>query len=310
METNVKNMACKAPIPLAGLMLGLASAGNMVPSVKPFFGILSAAVLVILVLKLAYDSSTFRAELENPAIVGIMCTIPMGVSILTTYTKPTIPEISYAIWIAMLVLHFGIMIYFTKEFMVRFDIKKMLPAYFIVYVGIAVGAVVAPTYGAYQLGQFLFWFGFISYLVLLPLIFYRTAVLKTIPEPLLPTIAIFAAPASLCLAGYLKSFESKEMSIVWILFILSLVSYAAVIAYMPRMLKLKFYPSCSAFTFPLVISAIATNATYSYLLTEDIDMPVIQYLAYLEIVLALVLITYVLFRYTEHFILKRTPKVC
>ncbi|OPY31192.1 MAG: potassium-tellurite ethidium and proflavin transporter [Methanomassiliicoccales archaeon PtaU1.Bin124] len=307
-ESSVKRMACKAPIPLAGLMLGLASAGNMVPEVRPLFGLLSAMVLAVLLLKLTLDSKTCREEFKNPAVVGILCTIPMGVSILTTYTKPVLPNISFAIWIAMLVIHFGIMVYFTKAFMFKLDIKKVLPSYFIVYVGITVGSVVAPTYGAYEIGQALFWFGFISYLVLLPLIFYRAAVLRSVPEPLVPTIAIFAAPASLCLAGYLKSFESETMWVVAVLFVLSIVSYVAVILYMPKMLRLKFYPSCSAFTFPLVISAIATNATYSWLQTQGIDIPVIQYLAYLEIILALLLITFVLVRYMGHFFVKKDPR--
>jgi len=301
-------MACKAPIPLAGLMLGLASAGNMIPDIKPFFGILSASVLIILLTKFVLDSKTCRDEFKNPAIVGIMCTIPMGVSILTTYTAPYFETASYIVWLSMLAVHFGIMVYFTKSFMFKLDVKKILPSYFIVYVGITVGSVVAPTYKAFALGEFLFWFGFIAYLVLLPLIFYRAGVLKNVPEPLVPTIAIFAAPASLCLAGYLKAFQAKETWIVYILFVFSLVSYFAVMAYMPRMIRLKFYPSCSAFTFPLVISAIATNATYTYLKGQGTDYPIIQYLAWLEIILALLLISIVIFRYSNHFILKGNRK--
>ena len=286
-------------------MLGLASAGNMVPDLRPVFGTLSLIALVLLLLRIVYDARKFREELRNPAVAGIACTIPMGVSILTTYLAPNMYDLAFAIWISMLVLHFALMAYFTWAFMLRLDVKKVLPAYFVTYVGIAVGAVVAPTYDAYQLGQAIFWFGFISYLVLLPLIAYRTIVVKAIPEPLMPTLAIFAAPASLCLAGYLKSFEAKELWLVGILFALSLVSYIAIIAYLPKLLRLRFYPSCSAFTFPLVISAIATNGTYTFLKTQGIDQPIFQYLAWAEIALALALIVLVLVRYVDNFLLKR-----
>jgi exfoliative toxin A/B len=298
-------IACKTPVPLAGLMLGLASAGNMVPDFKWIFGALSLTCLILLVFRIGYDAKNFRAELKNPAIAGIACTIPMGISILTTYTKPNLPDISYAIWIGAILVHIALMIYFTRAFMLKLDVKKILPCYFIVYVGIAIGAVVAPTYGAHQLGELLFWFGFISYLVLLPLIIYRTTVIKALAEPLLPTITIFAAPASLCLAGYLKSFQSKDLLLVSVLFALSLISYMAVLVLLPKMLKLKFYPSCSAFTFPMVISAIATNGTYTYLKSVGNDIPALQYLAWLEIALALVLLTFVLFRYSNHFLVKR-----
>lgn len=108
---------------------------------------------------------------------------------------------------------------------------------------------------------------------MLPSIFHKVAVHRSVPEPLLPTIAIFAAPASLCLAGYLRSLDSKDLLLVSVLFGLSLASYLAVLLFLPKMLKLKFYPGCLAFTFPRVISAIATISTYMFLLIEDIALP-------------------------------------
>jgi len=304
-NSGIRGTAGRVPIPLAGLMLGLASAGNMVSELRVVFGTLSLVALALLLLRLVYDARNFREELRNPAVAGIACTIPMGISILSTYIQPVVPSLAMAVWISMVALHLALMAYFTWAFMLRLDVRKVLPAYFVTYVGIAVGAVVAPVYGAFLLGQALFWLGFASYLVLLPMILYRTVVVRGIPEPLLPTAAIFAAPASLCLAGYLSSFQSREFWLVAVLFGMSLVSYAAVLFILPRLMRLRFYPSCSAFTFPLVISAIATNSTYAYLLTEGIDLPVIRYLAWLEIALALALIVFVLVRYSVYYLVGR-----
>lgn len=58
-------------------------------------------------------------------------------------------------------------------------------------------------------GKAAFWFGFVTYLILLPIVIYRVLKVKGMPEQTLPTIAIFAAPASLLLAGYMKSFQAK-----------------------------------------------------------------------------------------------------
>lgn len=305
---GIRGAACRVPIPLAGLMLGLASAGNMVSEyhqgLKALFGLLSLFALFLLAARLLYDAAKFKEELKSPAVAGIACTIPMGVSILSTYIEPSLPNIAYAIWISMIALHFALMAYFTWAFMLKFDVRKLLPAYFVTYVGIAVGAVTAPAFGAYVIGQALFWFGFASYVVLLPLITYRAVVVRGVPEPVMPSMAIFAAPASLCLAGYLRSFHTKELWLVGVMFALSLASYFVIIAYLPRLLRLRFYPSCSAFTFPLVISAIATNATYNYLRTEGIDQPIFQWLAWLEIALALAIIVYVIMRYVHFFWLK------
>jgi exfoliative toxin A/B len=146
-------MACTIPIPLAGLMLGLASAGNIVPALKWLFGSLS---LLFLVLRIVLDVRNFREELENPAIVGIICTMPMGVSILSTYLEPYLPTASFTIWIAAILTHIILIVYFTAAFIIKLDVKKFLPSYIVVYVDIAVGAVMAPVYGANTIGQTLF----------------------------------------------------------------------------------------------------------------------------------------------------------
>jgi exfoliative toxin A/B len=141
----------------------------------------------------------------------------------------------------------------------------------------------------------------LSYLVLLPPLLYRVVRVGGIPDPIFPTVAIFAAPASLCLVGYLKVYTEPEQWLVGVLLAMSLVSYAAVLLLLPRIFRKGFYPSFSALTFPLVISAIACNACYLYLSRFYANVQALQYLAYLEIVLALVIIAYVLVRYIMYF---------
>jgi exfoliative toxin A/B len=68
---------------------------------------------------------------------------------------------------------------------------------------------------------------------------------------------------------------------------------------MPKMLKLKFYPSYSAFAFPLVISAIAMQSANSFLGNMNLEIPVLQYLGYFEELLAVVSVIYVLMHYTN-----------
>jgi exfoliative toxin A/B len=294
-------------VPLAGLMLGLASTGNLVSDYRWFFGFFSVAILVVLIIKITHDSKSLRDELRNPAIAGISSTFPIGVAILSTYLKPYQPDLAFATWVTMLLIHIALIVYFTKSFMLKFDVKKYLPCYFVVYVGLSVNAIIAPVYGQVLLGQALFWFGFVSYLVLLPPLVYRTLIVKSMPEPLVPTIAIFASPASVCLAGYLKVYETPDPWILYLLLALSIASYFAVLALLPRILRMKFYPSYSSLTFPLVISAVATNATYLYLENSNVKILLLDYLAYLEIALAVIIVLYVLIRYVHHFIVK--PKV-
>lgn len=299
----MKSVINKISVPISGLMLALAAAGNLVSSYgvifKVTFGVISFAILLLLVVKIVSNPKAIKEDLNNPAVAGVASTFPMAIMVLSVYINPFLHNIAYAMWIIGILMQCTIIIYFTKKFIFNFDIKKVFPCYFIVYVGIAVGSIIAPVFNATDVGKVLFWFGFISYLILLPVISYRVFVVKPIPEPAIPTITIFAAPASLCLAGYLNSFETVNMTIVWLLVSMSLIMLFAVLLYMPKMLKLKFYPSYSAFTFPLVISAIAMQSTNNFLVKMNLGMPILQYMGYFVELLAVAFVIYVLIHYAN-----------
>jgi exfoliative toxin A/B len=306
-KSQICQLAEKTPVPMSGLMLGIASSGNMLPDLKWLFGPIAFIILAMLVIKIAYDRN-LRNDLKNPAVAGIAGTFPMAVSLLSAYLRPYAPDLAFVIWISMMALHIALMAYFTSAFMVRFDLDKCLPCYFVIYVGFTVNAIVAPAFGQVQLGQAIFWFGLISYFVLLPPLLYRVIRIGGIPDPLFPTVAIFAAPASLCLVGYFKVYSTPENWLVGLLLAMSLASYVAVLFLLPRIFRKGFCPAYSALTFPLVISAIATNASYLYLSQSFSNVQVLQYLAYFETALAVVMITYVLARYIMHFTAKRMAK--
>ncbi len=299
----MKAVIDKISVPISGLMLGLASAGNLVFSQETvltiIFGIISAAILLLIILKIMSNPTDIRNEFNNPAVAGVASTFPMAIIVLSVYVNSFFSAAAYAMWIAGILMQFVILILFTWKFIFNFDIKKVFPCYFVVYVGVAVGSIVAPVFNATDIGRLLFWFSLVSYLILLPIISYRVFVVKSLPEPAVPTLTIFAAPSSICLAGYLSSFNVVNMDIFWGLVISALIMFFAVLLYMPKMLKLKFYPSYSAFAFPLVISAIAMQHANSFLANINIEIPLLQYVGYFEELLAVVFVVYVLMHYTN-----------
>ena len=94
------------------------------------------------------------------------------------------------------------------------------------------------------------------------------------------------------------------MTIVWLLLFLSLTSLLGVLLTMPRMMKLKFFPSYSAFTFPFVVSAIAIKAIDGFLVKIHMGVPVFKYLVHAEELLAAVFVIYVLARYIDFLFLQ------
>ncbi|NLJ77138.1 MAG: TDT family transporter [Peptococcaceae bacterium] len=289
------------PLPAAGLALGLAATGNLVSShssvLAGIFCVLSIIIMVLLIMKVIFTGRTIVEDLQNPAIAGIAATFPMGLTVLSAYICQLSYLAGYWIWAGGVLLQIILICYFTRRFIFNFNVQKVYPSYFVVYVGIAAASITAPLFGALTVGQLLFWCGLIAYFILLPLIGYRLYVIKPFPESLVPTITIFAAPPCLCLVGYLNSFPEKNMMLLLMLGILSLISFSAVILYLPVMMRLKFYPSYSAFTFPLVISAIAAKGIENYLLVKGVVIPALGYLSTLIELLAIIFVVYVFVRY-------------
>jgi exfoliative toxin A/B len=293
----------KYPVPISGLILGLAAAGNLVQSYgkiyHSIFGIMSAALFILMIEKIMKYPKDVAESLNNPVVASVFPTLSMAIMLLSVYIKPYESSVAITMWIIGVILHIILIIWFTKKFALNIKINQVFPSWFIVYVGIAVASVTGPAFKMINIGQIAFWFGFITYIILLPVVIYRIVIAKEMPEQTLPTLAIFAAPASLLLAGYMNSFKAKNMMMVWFLMILSMIMYAAVIIMLFKLLKLKFYPSYSGFTFPLVISGIAMKLTNVFCNKSGHAILLLPYLVKFQEIAGAVITLYVLVRYIQ-----------
>ena len=217
----MKGFISRLPVPATGLFLGLAASGNLVQSYgenyRGIFGLVASFVFLALILKMIINKESVRKELENPVVASVFPTLTMGMMLLATYMKPFVPGVAILLWGAAIVLHAVLIVRFSMTYLRDFNIKKVFPSWYIVYVGIVVGSVTSPAFQMQALGRLLFWFGLTSYIALLPLVLKRVFVTREIPEPALPTLVILCAPASLLLAGYVNAFAQKNMVMLLLL---------------------------------------------------------------------------------------------
>lgn len=253
----------KSPLHLSGLALGLAALGNLMVKygmdVRYFFGGLSVVCFLTVTVFILMYFQNYLKEMSKPALASSFGTYTMAGMILSTYIKPLYAQVSLTLWSIFLFLHLVLIIYFTVKFTVRRDILMVFPSWFIVYVGIAVASVTAPLYEAYAVGQLAFWFGLVTYLILLPFVVYRLLKVKQIPDFLLPSIAINSAPASLLLAGYINSFSNYQPIIFYGLVMVSQLIFVITLMIIFKLLKKPFFPTFSALTFPFVITALSIS---------------------------------------------------
>lgn len=299
----MKKIIQKVPVPLCGVMLGFAALGNLLQSygegIRYTCGVVAAFLLILVLLKLILFPGMVKEDLQNPIMASIAATFPMALMLLSTYVKPFIGMFAKYIWVFAIILHLLLIIYFTTKFIVKLQMPKVFASYFIVYVGIVVAAVTAPAYEALSIGTAAFWFGFVTLLVLLVLVTIRYVKFKQIPEPAQPLFCIYAAPTSLCVAGYVQSVTPKSKGFLLAMLALATVLYVIALIKAIGYLKLKFYPSFAAFTFPFVISAIATKQTMACLANMKQPLPFLQYVVLIETIIAVVFVVYTFVRFMQ-----------
>lgn len=291
----------KVPIPLCGVMLGCAALGNLLQSysegIRYLFGMIAFFLFILMILKLILYPGMIKEELKNPIMASVSGTFSMALMLLSVYLKPWIGRGAFAVWVLAIILHIALILYFTVNFIFKLQMPKVFASYYIVYVGIAVAAITAPAYEQFTIGSIAFWFGFVTLIMLFALITVRYIKYKEVPQPAKPLICIYAAPVSLCLAGYIQSVTPKSKGMIVGMLAVATIIYIFAFIKMLGYLKLPFYPSYAAFTFPFVISAIATKQTMVCMKNLGNPIPALKYMVLIETIVATVLVVYTLIRF-------------
>lgn len=140
----------KYPIPVVGLMLGLAAVGNLIQSYgemyRNIFGLISAILLVLMVVKILKFLENLKENLDNPVVASVFLTFFMGIMLLSTYIKTISASFAFRLWFV------GLILWFTKRYTFNFKIKQVFPSWFVVYVGIVVASVTGPSYNMTNIG--------------------------------------------------------------------------------------------------------------------------------------------------------------
>ena len=308
----------RVPLPLCGVALGFAALGNLLaaysPYLKIFCGVLAFVGILFVTCKYLTMPDAFVTDMKNPVTASVSGTYTMALMLLAGYIKPILPAFAMILWYAAIVLHFVLIIYFTLNFILKIkipdDLMKVFASYFIVYVGIVVATVTAPAFNNIALGQICFLIGFILYIPLFFYVSFRYIKLGNKKIEAKALACIYAAPASLCVVGYISSFEQKNISFLTELYLFSLVIYllglfvaADLFANFAENREFKFYPSIAGITFPFVISAIASKQFNAVITKMDIQTgirPVMPMIVNIELIIAIVGVVFAALCFASH----------
>lgn len=288
------------PIPISGVILALFSLAKLfllfdVTWVANALIFMGAIFLTALLLKIILAPDAILQEMKNPLIAAVSPTFTMALMILSSLYMETFVVWENIWWFAV-VLHFALMLYFTYRFVLRtaLTLSHIYPSWFIMYIGMGVMPLTAGT-RAPALMDAVFYSCIAFVVILVPIVLVRVFIMRNLEVPTLPLITILCAPLSLTLVGYLAHFETKSVTLVATLVLLAQLLYVLVLTQLPKLLRLPFYPSYAAFTFPLVICATALTNTLQYLgYASDFATALIT----IETLFATVMVLYVTVRYS------------
>ncbi len=300
----MNNLFKVIPIPMSGLMLAFISLGNLLHLIDfsllgniAFF--IGVVLFILLIGKLVFAFTSFKQEMQNPIIASVSPTFTMGTMSLSSglHAYNVASWFIHSLWIVAAIGQVAIIIYFIKTFIWKkhITIASIFPSWLILFVGTAVMPLTAGDLSS-MLTQFIVIFAIVAFLILVPIVITRGFIRKDLPEPTIPMLTILTAPASLSLAAYLKQFDGN-VAIAITLFIIAQCLFLLVLTKLPSALKLPFYPSYAAFTFPLVITATATRAFVLFLEGHQISYSWLSTLATIELVFSALIVCYVLIRY-------------
>lgn len=292
------NIIKQLPLPVSGLILALLSLGNLLQDIHPYirylFGIMGAILLILIVLKAFLYPQDIKNDFKNPIILSSCGTFSMSLMLLSTYLIQFMPIIAYTIWIIGIALHILLMIYFTYAFVISsFDISTVYPTWWIVYVGITMGAITAHIHGLNEIGFICFSIGFAAMLITTPVVIYRYIKYHDIPNMNKPLICIHTALFSILIVGYLNSASAISNEFLTGIYLIACMFYIFSLYKLVEYRNLEFYPSFSAFTFPFVISALATKGVLS-VMNPNMALSIISTI---ETLIAVIAVFYVLSEY-------------
>lgn len=305
-----KDIYKNIPVALSGISLAVMSITTAWVGVGSTFfrqfGVFFAfiALTLIFIKAILHPKDTF-AEIKHPFIGSFYPTIAMTLMVISSYAVDYSPTAGKCIWLFAVLLHITLDLIFIISRFKDFKFDDVVPSWYVVTVGIGVAAVTGRPVGFIKLSQALFYYAFIWYLVLLPIMVYRIGKVGHIPKTKEASLMIMGAPANICLAGYLGVFDTKSNVIICILLILAVINMSYDYFILPKLLRLPFSLALAPLTFPLSIGAVAMQRYYNYL--ASINSPfaaLVNELFFIQLLVATLVTGYIVYKVCESFILK------
>jgi tellurite resistance protein len=257
---------------LGGLTLAWAKAEALLAlnvSVSPWLLGLSSVLFMLLAVFYAVKLVRFRAasnlEWGHPIKTNFVPTVSIALILLSIAWLPYSAPYSNLLWLAGLLLHLLLTLRAITRWMhqSKFEIVHINPAWFIPVVGNILIPIAGVEHAPDQISWFFFSIGIVFWPLLLTIIFYRVIFHGSLPERLLPTLFILIAPPAVGFIAYLR-LTGEVDAFALVLYHAALFFTVLLFAQLRWFLRLRFFLSWWAYSFPLTAITLATLTMFEH----------------------------------------------
>ncbi|MBA1148540.1 C4-dicarboxylate ABC transporter [Ectothiorhodospiraceae bacterium WFHF3C12] len=226
-------------------------------------GAIFLVIALVYALKVARHRAAVAAELRHPVKLSFFPTISISLILLAICTQGSAMTLSFWLWAVGSALHLLFTLYVMNVWMhhEQFQIHHINPAWFIPVVGNILVPIAGVTHGYPTLSWFFFSVGLLFWLVLLTIIFYRMFFHQPLPQKLVPTFFILIAPPAVGFVSYVRLTGDVD-AFAQILFNVALFLTLLLVTQINRFIRLRFFLSWWAYSFPLAAMTVATLLMY------------------------------------------------
>jgi tellurite resistance protein len=218
-----------------------------------------AALAVLHLLRWARFPDAVRADFAHPVKLHFFPTVSISLLLLSAAFAPHAPAVARALFIVGAPLHLILTLAVLSMWFNRTDFQPahLNPAWFIPIVGNVVVPIAATPLGHVEIAWFFFSVGIVFWIVLFAVILNRVLFHAPPPDRLAPTVFILIAPPAVGFLAWVRlTGEIDAFARVLYYFGLFVTLFLAIEA--PRLLRLPFFLSWWAYSFPLAAITTAT----------------------------------------------------
>lgn len=244
-------------------------------------------ILVLYIIKFFNFRPAVLAEFQHPVKMSFFAAFSISLILLSIATLHVSTALSFILWSCGVCLHLLFTLYVLSQWIhhPKFQIVHSTPAWFIPVVGNILVPIAGVSHGFIEVSWFFFTIGLLYWLILKALIFNRMFFHDPLPEKLLPTLFILIAPPAVGFISYIKLNGALD-NFAHMLFYAAMFLVLLLLTQINRFIRIKFYMSWWAYSFPLAASSIAAQLMYSFNPT-----PFFYYLAITLLALATIIIS-------------------